>query len=206
MMRVAQGALIYHSLYEKVSGYKASRDAIKNNFNDDFGNKFLYGDLPLTTWNAIVNKANPKKDAVFFDLGSGIGKAVILSHLIFDFRKSIGVELLSGLYDKSCEIMEQLEAKIKPDFARYLEGREMIFINDNIFNINLSDADFIFLNYPLGDEGSFLFLEKKFLDELRPQTKIVTTIRNLKNPAFKLFDSTRYKFSWGQAETYFYEI
>jgi hypothetical protein len=205
-MRTIQGALIYHSLYEKVSGYKASRDAIKKNDNDDFGNKFLYGDLPLITWTAIVNKANPKKDGVFFDLGSGIGKAVVLSHLLCDFRKSIGIELLEGLYDKSCEIMEQLEGKIKPGFAQYLQDREMIFINDNIFNINLHEADFIFLNYPLGDEESFLFLEKKFLEELQPKTKIVTTIRSLKNPAFKMFHETSYRFSWGKADAYFYEI
>lgn len=205
-MRVPQSSIIFHALYENVDGFDIWREAKKNNQQADGKNKFLYGEFPFITWNAMVNKAQPKKDGVFFDLGSGTGKAVILSHLLFDFKKSIGVELLEGLHHKACGLADNLKNFLPSQFENYLKNREMIFLNKNIFDVDLSEADFIFLNCPLRGEKSFLQLEEKFLSELKPKTKIIATIRKLKNPAFKLFHKQDYKFSWGMAEAFFYEI
>ncbi len=205
-MRVAQGSVIFHSLYSNVNGYAVSNAAIENNRNKDGKNNFLYGEFPLITWYAIVKKANPKKDGVFFDLGSGVGRAPILSHLIFDFKKSIGIELLEGLHNKACELKERLEKTSYPKFDSYLKDRELSLINRNIFDVDLSEADFLFINYPLRGEKSFLQLEEKLRRELKPKTKIVTTIRKLNSKDFKMFCSTNYKFSWGRASAYFYEV
>ncbi len=205
-MRLAQGSIIFHSIYNDIDGHAVSRDAAKNNQNKDGKNKFLYGEFPFITWYALVKKADPKKDGIFFDLGSGVGRAPILSHLIFDFKKSVGIELLEGLHNKACEVQEELKKLPQSPFTNYLQDRELSFINRNIFDIDLSEADLIFFNYPLRDEKSFLRLEEKLLKELKPKTKIISTIRKFKNPAFKMFYSGNYKFSWGMSGAYFYEI
>jgi len=205
-MRDIQASVIFHALYKNVDGFESSSQAKKKNQHQDGRNTFVYGEFPFITGQAIIKKAQPKKDGVFFDLGSGVGRAVILSHLLFDFKKSVGIELLEGMHKDACQLQERLPTLVSPQFNHYLENREMSLLNRNIFDVDLSEADLILLNYPLRGEKSFLQLEEKFLRELKPKTKIIATIRKLKNPAFKLFHDRQYKFSWGMADTYFYEI
>jgi len=205
-MRDIQASTIFHALYKNVDGFESSKRAKKNNSQQDGRNTFIYGEFPFVTGQAIIKKAQPKKDGVFFDLGSGVGRAVILSHLLFDFKKSVGIELLEGMHDDACKLAQQLPRLVSPQFENHLRDREISLINKNIFDVDLSEADLILLNCPLRGEKSFLQLEEKFLRELKPKTKIIVTIRKLKSPAFKLFHSQQYKFSWGMADTFFYEI
>ncbi|MDX2083659.1 MAG: hypothetical protein SFV53_06720 [Rickettsiales bacterium] len=194
---------LFNLLYENVDGYAVSHQA-----RQDIENKsdLLYGELPFKTWIEIVEKAAPKKDGIFLDIGSGTGRVVMLSYLFFDFKKTIGVELLKGLHDKACEVQEIFEKNIKSQIANQVLNRELKFFNQNIFEVNLSEIDFIFMNHPFKDRDLFDKLEQKFLRDLKPQTKIVTTIRALKDKAFKNLGSQKYQFSWGESTAYFHEV
>jgi hypothetical protein len=205
-MRTIQASLIFHAIYDDINGFTVSSKAKKNNQKPNAKSKFLYGEIPFVTWDVMTRKANPKKDGVFFDLGSGTGKAPILSHLLFDFKKSIGIEFLEGLHEAAREASDKIEKYVKPEFLEYLKDRELCFLNENIFDVNFADADFLFINFPLIGEKNYLALEEKLLRELKPKTKIIATIRELKNPAFKRFHHDLYNFSWGRADAYFYEI
>ncbi len=195
---------LFNHLYQNVNGYNVSSTARANSGMDT--EKLLYGELPFATWKAIVEYANPKEDGVFFDLGSGTGRVVMQSHLLFNFRKSVGVELLAGLYEKACEVKEIYEQELKPNILPHVENREVEFVQNDIFQTDLREADLIFMNHPFKDGDDFLRLEEKFLSELKPGTKIATTIRSLKNPAFKNLGSQSYTFSWGESTTHFAEV
>ena len=173
---------------------------------DEIIKELLYGEVPFAVWREIVEKTNPKKDGVFFDLGSGTGRVVMESHIVFDFKKSIGVELLKGLHDKACEVKDKFDKFVKPKILNQLKDRELQFVNANIFAVDLREADLIFMNHPFKDRELFEKLEEKFLKELKPQTKIVTTIRSLNNRAFKDLGSKKYEFSWGESTIYFHEV
>lgn len=195
---------LFNYLYGNVNGYKVSNDARAKFSNDT--SQFLYGEVPFETWKQIVERTNPKDDAVFFDLGSGTGRIVIQSYLLFNFRKVTGVELLEGLHNKACDIQEKFEKGVHQQIAGHLANREMNFVNGDIFQTDLRDADFIFMNHPIKDSAVFLQLEQKILDEVKPGTKITTTIRALRNPRFKSQGNQTYKFSWGDSTAYFYEV
>lgn len=195
---------LFNYLYSSINGYDVSNHA-RRKFGSDTS-KFLYGELPFTTWQQIVEHVNPKKDGVFFDLGSGTGRVVVASHLLYDFKKSIGVELLDGLHNKALEVKENFDKTIKPQVEKEVVGRELQFIKSDIFAADLHEADFIFMNHPFKDSDVFMRLEDKFLKELKPGTKIVTIIRALRNPAFKNLGSKTFKFSWGDSTAYFFEV
>jgi len=195
---------LFNSLYAQTNGYEISTAARRKSGGDT--SKLLYGELPFQSWKEIAEHANPKKDGVFFDLGSGTGRVVIASHLLFDFKKTIGVELLEGLHDKALEMKKIFDESIKPQIGKDLVGRELQLIKGDIFRTDLREADFVFMNHPFKDGDHFLELEEKFLNELKPGTKIVTIIRALKNPAFKKIDSKTYKFSWGDSTAHFFEV
>ncbi len=190
-------------MYDNIDGYSVSHVARADHAN---GAEIMYGELPFGTWKEILKVADPKKDGVFFDLGSGTGRIVLLSHLLTDFKKSVGVEMLPGLHQKACEVRDAFEKNIKPQILNHVEGREFQLINENIFNLDLSEADFLFMNHPFKDKELFEKLEEKFRQELKPQTKIVTTIRALKHPIFKSLGSRKYQFSWGDSTAFFYEM
>lgn len=193
----------FNHLYSDLNGYSISNAA---RAAAGITEGLLYGELPFATWKAIVMKANPKHDAVFFDLGSGTGRVVMQSHLLFNFKKSIGIELLAGLHDQACDVAMKFAEEIEPDIRGEIGDRELHLLNESFFDVDLSEADLILLNHPIKDRELFLKLEQKFLNELKPGTKIVTIIRALANPAFKNIGSEKYQFSWGESTAHFFEV
>lgn len=203
MLNSALAEQYFNQLYSDINGYGVSNAArAKAGITEGL----IYGEIPFSTWKAIVMKSNPKHDAVFFDLGSGTGRVVMQSHLLFNFKKSIGVELLAGLHDQACDITEKFAEEIESLVKEEIGDRELLLLNESLFDVDLSEADFILLNHPLKDRDLFLKLEKKFLDELKPGTKIVTIIRALVNPAFKSLGSEKFTFSWGESTAHFFEV
>ena len=195
---------LFNHLYGNIKGYEIS-NAARAKFSGST-EKLLYGELPFETWRKIVEYANPRQNAVFFDLGSGTGRVVIQSHMLFNFSKSIGVELLDGLHDKACETKNIFDKEIKSQIANHLANRELQFLKANIFDVDLREADLILMNHPFKEGEDFLRLEEKFLNELKPGTKIITIIRALKNPAFKRLGKQTFKFSWGDSTAHFAEV
>jgi hypothetical protein len=83
MLNSDYAAKLFGILYDNVDGYSVSHEARADHVN---GAEIMYGELPFATWSAIVEAANPKKDGVFMDVGSGTARVVLQSHLLFDFK------------------------------------------------------------------------------------------------------------------------
>jgi hypothetical protein len=203
MINASLAEKFFNQLYSNINGYTVSNKA---RADAGINEGLLYGEIPFETWKAIVMKVNPKHDAVFFDLGSGTGRVVMQSHLLFNFKKSIGVELLAGLHDKACDVTEKFVEEIEPQIRTEIGDRELHLLNESFFDVDLSEADLILLNHPLKDRELFLKLEEKFLTELKPGTKIISIIRALANQRFKSLGSEKYSFSWGESTAYFFEV
>lgn len=195
---------IFNFIYGKIDGYRAasiSQSAIPGSHEE-----LLYGEIPFETWQKLIARISPKKDSVFYDLGSGIGRVAMQSHLIYDFEKSCGIELLKGLHNKALEAENIFTKFIKPQIAKNLGKKELNFICGDILQEDFSDADLILLSHPFKDEEQFLVLEEKFLKTLKPKTKIITLIRFLRDERFKSLGFGTFNFSWGKSSAYFYEV
>jgi SAM-dependent methyltransferase len=203
MIEIQHAEAIFNFLYGNFNGYEVSKNA-RINFSGDTSN-FLYGELPFQTFKSIIEKINPKADGTFFDLGSGTGRVTLEALLITNFKKIVGIELLDGLHNKALEIKEKFENLIAPSIAEHVKNRKLELIKGDLFTQDYSTADFILMNHPIKDCDLFLKLEEKLARELKPGTKIATTIRSLKNPNFKSLGNQNYKFSWGNATAHFFE-
>ncbi len=204
MINSTYAETLFNFLYGNINGYEVSTKA-RASFSGDVSN-LLYGELPFQTFKEIVEKINPKADGVFFDLGSGTGRIAMQANILFNFKKITGIELLEGLHNKAIEVQEVFNKTITTEIQDHIAGRELNFINGDIFKTDYSDADFIFMNHPIKDSGLFLQLEEKLAKELKTGTKIVTIIRALQNPKFKSLGSKLYKFSWGDSTAHFFEV
>jgi SAM-dependent methyltransferase len=195
---------LFNHLYSNIDGYAVSTAARQASSGIDT-EKLLYGELPFQTCKEIIEYANPKKDGIFFDLGSGTGRVVMAFYLLTNFKKCIGIELLQGLHDKACEINTQFNQNIKLQLKGDIQDREMQLKCGDIFATNLQEADLVFINHPFKEGDIFKRLEEKLLDELKPKSKIITIIRCLDNPRFKKLGQKTYKFSWGDSTAHFFE-
>jgi len=130
-----------------------------------------YGELKKigvdSLYNFIKTKIDINEKSVFYDIGSGNGKIVLHLSLISNFGKLVGVEL-----DKVRFLYSQyIKSQVNNDDNVY-------FINDDIRNVDFSDATFVFVNDLLFNESDVEFI----INQLKPGTHLVSIADNHLTP------------------------
>jgi hypothetical protein len=169
------------------------------------GSQFVYGEITPAAFYAFISKANPKPGEIFFDLGSGAGKAVILAYLAFDFAESNGIELVNSLYDASVVLKETLpQLNIMKDELDDLKNKSISFLNGSVTEISCQHADIIYMNCTTWSEDTLDVLFNKQFSQLRPGTRILSVDKCIAtlmpDHSVKLMDTQPYTFSWGTAQ------
>ena len=59
------------------------------------------GEVEFASFSKVLRKINPPPGGVFYDLGSGTGRAVFVARFLHDFKSCKGIEVLSGLVSPS---------------------------------------------------------------------------------------------------------
>jgi precorrin-6B methylase 2 len=127
----------------------------------------LYFPSEDTVVKRMVDMARLKKGEVAYDLGSGDARILIEAARRHKNIKLVGIEVNPFLF-----ALSKLMLKI-----RGLEGRVEIR-RENLFNVDVKDADVIFI-FLL--KGSTHMLEKKLKKELRKGTRVVSHIWKFKD-------------------------
>ena len=114
--------------------YQEFENQIKSN-NIDIDNLFdsnVYGEISM---NGVYKLNNELKEVcgTFYDIGSGNGKLILQMSLISNFDKYVGVEISKIRHLYALEINKYLSL-------------DVTFINDDVLNVDLSDAGFVFIN------------------------------------------------------------
>lgn len=121
--------------------YQEFKNLIKSSTVEIIDNLFdtsVYGEISMNG----VYKLNNELEEVcgtFYDIGSGNGKLILQMSLISNFDKYVGVEISKIRHLYALEI------------SKYLSS-DVIFINDDVLNVNLSDAGFVFINDIMFDD------------------------------------------------------
>ncbi len=178
----------FTDLYKDIDGYAISRKAQAN--LDYFYDANIYGEITFDSFSNILKAAGPRKNEVFYDLGSGTGKAVIMAALLYPFSKSIGVEYLKELYESSAEI------------GNKLNNPSVQFIHQDFNDYDFSDGDVIYLNsyYFYYDMYSPEFMRK--MELLKPGTRIIFVKTPVIAPFLQKVHEGEYLFSWAPETVY----
>lgn len=103
-------------------------------------------------------------EGVFYDLGSGIGKAVLAAALCFPFARCVGYERLEGLHTLAVAVGEAFDA-MAPDVVPNMQrmGEEIVdslalpalaFHHGSFLTKDLSDASVVFCHCAAFDEDA----------------------------------------------------
>jgi SAM-dependent methyltransferase len=133
--------------------------------------KTTYGELKKvgvdSLYNFIKTKIDINEKSVFYDIGSGNGKIVLHLSLISNFGKYVGVEIDKVRYLYSKFIQNQVNS-----------NDNIQFINDDIRNVDFSDATFVFVNDLLFDESDVEYI----VSQLKPGTHLISIADNQLTP------------------------
>jgi len=194
---------VFDKLFHDVNGRALS---LKGREQEEFKSKsFVYGEvLPDSFYDIIQEVYAPGVPGqVFYDLGSGTGKAVLLAHLLFDFEKSKGIELVDQLYDASAEVKKRYDSEVKHTLGDAVKGRDIQMTLGSFLDADLTDADVIFMNSTCFQDDLMELLEEK-LETVRPHCHIISLSKSFKSPSFHQYKHKMQEFSWGQATVFYH--
>ncbi|MCS7184163.1 MAG: methyltransferase domain-containing protein, partial [Patescibacteria group bacterium] len=146
-----------------------------------------------------LEKAGINKETIFYDLGSGTGKAVILAALIYEIKKSMGIEYLESLVNASNDALSQIKKIIN------FNSENINFIKGDIFESDFSDGNIIFMNSTCFSDEQLKRLSELSLNLKQGSKLIVLTKKIEDNQNFQMLSEDQYSFSWGFATVRIYE-
>ena len=128
----------YEQLFASVDGFALSRQARTS--HDAM--EYTYGEINFISFIALLSLTRPNSSTVFYDLGSGTGKAVLACAMVFNVQKSCGIELFSVLHQAALNQQQQLG--ILSDY--HDKDNVIYFVNSNFLEADFSDATLLFIN------------------------------------------------------------
>ncbi len=193
---------IFDGLYAEVDGYSLSALARgKLNYSDK---TLTYGEVIPESFYKILSETQPKKGEIFYDLGSGTGKAVFLAALFFDFSRSVGIEILEDLHQAARRILLRYNQEIKKSLPSEKQKQVIDFIKTNFFDFDFSDGDVIFAHCTCLYDQMMEALSQK-LEGLKKGTRVITTTKTLSSCQFIQRKVEAFQMGWGKSTVYFYE-
>ena len=187
---------VYLQLFAPINGFSLSRDARKT--HDAL--EYVYGEIDFFSFIALLSLTRPNNNTIFYDLGSGTGKAVLACAMVFNVKESHGIERFPSLHHAA---MGQREAlALLPHYA--IIAKKIYFLNDDFFNSNLSRATLIFINATgfFGQRWADISL---IIEQSTQCETVITTSKALQSKAFSIAKITTVQMSWGAVKAYIQE-
>lgn len=172
--------------------------------------EYIYGEIDFLSFHTILEKAEPKHREVFYDLGSGAGKAVFTAALFFDLSKSCGIELLPPLFTKAKNKLKKAILMFQNNNSnfekKYLKKVETIqFIHDSFLNHEFYDADIIYVAATCLSNQTWNDLIDK-MASLKPGSRIIVATKSIYHDNFELIYQGVELMSWGLCPVKIYKI
>lgn len=155
-----------------------------------------YGEGEFATFGEIFATLRSRYGAlgegVFYDLGSGTGKAVVAAALLHSFRECRGIELLEPLFQKSLELKERYDALLP-------EGAPITFLRGDLLAQDISDASMVYIASTCFEQS---MMRKIGQLRVRPGTFAITLTKHLPLDSWGILESVKKKMSWGVVTIY----
>lgn len=170
--------------------------------NDSFS--MVYGEIEFYAFAQLLQLAEPKPGEIFYDLGSGSGKAVFAADLLYDLQKCCGIEILPALVQLSRECLNSLQQHINSNEYYGDKQFNIEFVEADFMKHDISEADIVFVNATgfFGDELSAL---EQQLKSLKAGSRIIVSSKALESDSFELLATRQTLMSWGVSVCRVYE-
>lgn len=164
--------------------------------------ELIYGEIEFLSFFGILEKTEPSSEEIFYDLGSGSGKAVFTAEIFFHFSECYGIELLTPLYSKANEILEKASKlhKYNPQQLSKIK-----FINDSFLNYDFSDANIIYIAATCLNDSTWALIVKK-MAYLQSGSRVIVATKSIQDKNFELIYQGIELMSWGLCPVKIYKV
>lgn len=193
-LKLNQHEAIFHTLFESVDGFSLSHIArLKQDAVE-----YVYGEIHFTSFIALLSLTKPDDKTVFYDLGSGVGKAVIACAMVFRVQKSIGFEWFESLHNSACEQQQRLSCI--PGYAFISET--VAFFHADLLTATLRDATLIFINATAFFGETWMNITSFLEQNTTENVLVISTSKALKSSLFSIIKTVTVQMSWGVVTAY----
>jgi hypothetical protein len=180
--------IVFHELYASVDGFSLSQKARSGQDSIEF----VYGEIDFESFIALLSLCELDTNTVFYDLGSGTGKAVLACAMVFNVGKSCGIELFSNLHH--CADLQRRRLETLNEYHN--KSGIIAFKQGDFLDIPLTDATLIFINSTAFFAELWLQISLH-LEQIQPGAIVITTSKALASKQFTTKRRTLVKMSWG---------
>lgn len=176
--------LLLNLIYLFINPYRVSKKFLKRK---NFKNIHIYGETPLTSFEKIIKRCDVKPSQKLLELGSGRGRCAFW--LSENIRCQVdAIEWIPTFHNIAFFV------------SRLLKSKNLNFFCQDMFYLDFSDYDFIFLYGTCLEDSEILSLIEKF-KKMKRDSKIITISYSLNeyDPSFLVIDEFSLSFPWGKA-------
>jgi SAM-dependent methyltransferase len=161
---------------------------------------FTYGEIEFLSFFSLLDIVKPQSHEIFYDLGSGSGKALFAVAFYGEIAQCYGIEFLPKLY----QLANSKITKAKTLSAPLEKISRIHFINQNFLEYDISHGDIIFINATCLSYDSWEKIQQKLL-KLKTGSRIMVTTKKILNEQFKIIHQGMTLMSWGVNSIYIYQ-
>lgn len=104
-----------------------------------------YGELSSNTVDHVVSYMNLNENDIYYELGCGRGRCCFQFFFCTIIKKVVGVEIESRRINMAVNSLEDFKKNKRGGLIKYFSSnREIIFLNENILNIDFSSATILY--------------------------------------------------------------
>jgi hypothetical protein len=173
----------------------------KENSND---NSLVYGEVEFASFLNLLQffPESNSKGGVFYDLGSGSGRAVFAVRFSLDFDRCIGIELLPNLHKLAVDVTEVYDQTVRHKLA----FQSVDFYCEDVLNYDWSDGTVIFTCSTCFEDELMTAISEKAKD-LQQGAYLITLKKfpGIDLDAFAIIqEAVACQMSWGDADLFVY--
>ncbi len=171
-------------LYHNVPSFTLAQKA--RELQQQFSYEYIYGEIDFSSFSQLLSYCEMTPETIFYDLGSGSGKAVMCAALLYDFKKVCGIEHLELLHNCAQNISKQLANK------------NIYLYQADLLTFDWQEADILFINASafIGDFWQQVLSQLK---QLKAGTQIIIVTKLLPEDYFTPIFNDTLLMSWGWA-------
>lgn len=171
-----------------------------------------YGEIDFESSCMLLQSLPPQAIAasgkgIFYDIGSGAGRAVFAARFTGDYERCVGIELLNNLH----QIAIGVHNRYQKSYQQKLKWKTVAFCCADLTEYDWSDGTVVYVNNFLFDDALMVAIAKKALN-LQPGAYLIslkifdvgTAVHPLFNTVFEMILERSLSMSWGEETIYVY--
>ena len=192
---------IFGALFDSLNGYEFSlKDKKELNLESD--RSYAYGEIAFDGFKEILDVINTSEEIEFMDLGSGLGKALVLASLILPCKRLVGVERLPSLAAKSKDVLNQYCNDMKESYPN-VEVPTVSIVQDVFDSISFNTVDVLFACATCFSDNVVDSITSR-VHELKVGAYLIILTRQITSNHLECIYKGSHKMGWGLPTVYIY--